>query len=207
MTTKTSALNSGCDPKLVEPANWLSDTVAYTLFNNKRDTDTGPRKRIVESYEDFIKHRLQPRPQTDKDGPAIVGATFLEGFGRKDEAIADIHFIQLDFDNTADGACSADPVTREKIEKWLKREGWAGYIYETYSNTAEWPKLRLVLFLTKPIRIRCRAGDPDAAAHAALYKRFYHYIAGRSGFAYDKTCASLSRLFYLPAYNASSTPS
>jgi hypothetical protein len=187
--------------------DWLSETVSCTVFDNKRDNIVTSCKRVQETYRDFIIGRLKPRPQVEKDGPAIICATFLDGSGRKDAGVEEIHFIQLDFDNTSSDGLCANPVTKDKIELWLKTEGWAGYIYETYSNTAEWPKLRLVLFLTKPIKIRHHSDDPAAAANAQLYKKFYHYIAGRSGFDYDKTCASLSRLFYLPAFKIGSAPS
>ena len=51
--------------------------LTYYQFLGTRDNNTSQAKKVREPVSDFVLERMRHRPQTDKDGPAIIGAEFL----------------------------------------------------------------------------------------------------------------------------------
>lgn len=187
--------------------------ITYHQFSSKTDNNTG--KQITESITGFAEKRLRHRAQGQKDGPAIVGGEFIPfksqsspqgkpySSGRRDEFVRSISFIQIDVDNTdkQTKTCLANPITAERIESWLKKNGYLGFYYTTFSHTCEWPRYRIVLFFDQPFKIRDELNDPKGADRADLYERGYAALAqSLCGDDWDHTCKNLSRIFYLPAY-------
>lgn len=177
--------------------------VEYNVFANANDNRICSDKYVRQTVGEMLRW-WTPRQQNQKDGPAIIGATFLSPTGgRKDANVGAVTIVQYDFDNKGiDGQPAEKLTTVADLQSWLRRVKWPALIYETFSSKPDWPKFRVAFPLARPFVIRTSADDPQGAANTALYKRIYQHIGDGSGEAYDRSCSNLARLFYLPAYSA-----
>ncbi|WP_316412844.1 hypothetical protein [Mesoterricola silvestris] len=97
--------------------------------------------------------------------PAISPATFKPGTTRGVANVEALHLLFLDFDNsvlnaTVDPATGRSkrvkemiqsPVHPEEVDLHLASEGIDHLIYNTWSNTRNWPHFRLVIPLPRPV--------------------------------------------------------
>ncbi|MDP2876505.1 MAG: hypothetical protein Q8O00_10005 [Holophaga sp.] len=120
----------------------------------------------------FANDRMPAPHPADADPkrylPAICGATFTPGSTRAGANVVSIQLASVDIDNgeeTPDPSGRKHPSGRPMLLKRvinspatiglicdeLLRRRIAGYAWETWSSTREWPRLRLVLPLNAPI--------------------------------------------------------
>lgn len=99
----------------------------------------------------------------------------------------------LDFDNAETAGCekrrAADPVTPARLRGKLEELGLYGFcMYQTFSSTVEWPRLRLVVAASEPARdeaeareiiLRLLAAFPEADAQCKNPNRLF--FGGKAG--------------------------
>jgi hypothetical protein len=104
--------------------------------------------------------------------------------------------IVIDFDNEAKGAdgkvkeqCSNNPTFPEDIEDVLS--GHEYFYHSTHSNTADWPKWRLIIPLDRHV---------SRQDWQRVTNGIQDFLGSGWNTNIDRSCFELSRAFFVPSY-------
>lgn len=169
-------------------------TIAFHLTPSKASPhilreQTAP---TAEFMRDLLELANDPPPRADKDGPALVPATFVHP-QRRAEYVEAVTVFVLDVD-MADAAAFDAWVTS------LRQRGLWHLLYFTHSHGSK-PGVcaRAVFPLSHPVEV----GTPSRWSEE-LWPRLVEHV-GREVTA-DPQCRDCSRLYYLPSRRPDATP-
>lgn len=109
---------------------------------------------IEETWDQFVARLAQPVVTADKRAVGLFcGATFSDG-KRRNTSAEHVSFLVLDFDNSIHGqkVMVDTPVSIDLVEAML--QGYAYVIVTSHSNTAAWPRFRVVVPVAQPVEAR-----------------------------------------------------
>ncbi len=123
-----------------------------------------------------------------KDGSCFTPASFRGDRRLKAEA-DEISLMVFDIDE--------GNRTLAEVKVAVESRGWSALAYSTHSHTAECPKYRVVLPMSRPWRA---ADYPSQVVANADWRRRYLATAAALGLTVDEKCTDVSRLFFLPRH-------
>lgn len=161
----------------------------FSLFPNMRQ----PAGRQLETeWETFAKTYLcKHRSRPFKDGELYSAAVYRDdNVQRADENVIGMTAVIIDFDNAEgrgnDAKCVASPTLPEDHATNL--DGLTYAWHSTYTNSADWPRWRLIL----PLDRMCTPQEWRGVFAGALI------LLGGDG-NIDMSCGDLSRAYWAPA--------
>jgi P4 family phage/plasmid primase-like protien len=166
-----------------KPDDRLPATVTFSRCLSETSARVKRHKLALPAFVTLLTEHEEGK----KAGPSWLPATFT-GERRSNESAETIQVAVLDLDGGQPFA---------EVAERIKAAGLAAIIHTTHSHTAERPKLRAVLFPSRPWHAK-DYGSRSAARHA--YRAGLLALADRLGLAVDRGATDPARLFFLPRH-------
>lgn len=167
------------------PENSLPATVSFSRCRSETSARVKRHKLALPAFVTL----LTAHEEGEKAGASWLPATFT-GERRSNESAEAVQVAVLDLDGGQPFA---------EVAKRIKAAGLAAIIHTTHSHTAERPKLRTVLFPSRPWRAKDYS---SRSAGRRAYRTGLLALADRLGLAVDRGATDPARLFFLPRHAA-----
>ena len=148
---------------------------------------------------DELAERLTDHRQGDKDGTALICATF--NGTRSNELLHERHLVALDIEQK-----KLLPTEPQVLAQILALKGLASVVWTTWSHEPERPRYRVLLPLDKPVKPLAHLGD-DLKGSMVVDRLLPALVAANLGLngMVDEGKYGASSLFYLPRHRAGAT--
>lgn len=157
-----------------------------SYFRRSEDVTPKPRPTTVAALLDELRTITRA---SAKNGKGFSFAEFRQGGRRVDADVIAVHGLALDIDNAERGIKSkrrvADPLTMDRLAATLAVWDCTYALHPTWSYTADWPRLRIIIPFQEPIDVQ-------------TYRALVACVAGILGPAMDSRVAP-SYFVYLPS--------